>query len=89
VLAFGPFSPAGRPERTQRPSSGPYGVGPDQFGAGGISVGLSGVVSGTIPVVQGAAGLMVAQINQHLFITYSLSQHIVAGTVKRWELEDG
>jgi hypothetical protein len=32
---------------------------------------------------------MVAQINQHLFITYSLSQHIVAGTVKRWELEDG
>jgi hypothetical protein len=36
---------------------------------------------------------MVAQINQHLFITYfitySLSQHIIAGTVKRWELEDG
>jgi hypothetical protein len=51
----------------QRPSRGLYDVGPDQLRAGGVSIGFGGAGSGTIPVVQGAVGLMVAQINQHRF----------------------
>jgi hypothetical protein len=51
----------------QQPSRGLYDVGPDQLRAGGVSIGFGGAGSGTIPVVQGAVGLMVAQINQHRF----------------------
>jgi hypothetical protein len=74
VLAIGPL-PAGRPERTQRLPSGPYGVGPDQFGA---AVGFGGTGSGAMFPSQNspddqhhegsmATDLMVAQINQHPF----------------------
>jgi hypothetical protein len=74
-LAIGPKPPAGRPERTQRLPSGPYGVGPDQFGA---AVGFGGTGSGAMSPSQNspddqhhegsmAAGLMVAQINQPPF----------------------
>ena len=69
------FSPAGRPERTQRPPVGPYGVGPDQFGA---ADGFGGTGSGAMSPSQNspddqhhegsmATDLMVAQINQHPF----------------------